>query len=221
MVNYKGGACLGRTRLARPPIGSWGSPLHFSASSLLVQSVRHGAIRPFTPDRFVHNCLPLTTLCPARTDSLTPFSPDDAQASQLHLNVIPSLTSPLTSYIRIARPLCTLQVALRHAQVYSCYHVRSHFTRPPPNTHLVPSGGGIAGLCLATVLLKHGDIRVDVYEASSKFEEVGAGLTLWGRVCEALRLMDLADDCMKAAVIAASTSGLPTSMSPLILSSIA
>lgn len=71
------------------------------------------------------------------------------------------------------------------------------------------------------MLLKHGDIRVDVYEASSKFEEVGAGLTLWGRVCEALRLMDLADDCMKAAVIAASTSGLPTSMSPLILSSIA
>ena len=75
-------------------------------------------------------------------------------------------------------------------------------------------------MCLATSLLKHGDIQVDVYEVSNKFEEVGAGLTLWGRVCEALRLMDLANDCMNASVIAASASGLPASMSPLISSSI-
>ena len=77
---------------------------------------------------------------------------------------------------------------------------------------LQTSGGGISGVCLAGALSKHGDIQVDLYEASDNFDEVGAGITLWGRVCEALRLMGLSDDCIKAAVVAASTSDLPTSM---------
>ncbi|GJJ13745.1 hypothetical protein Clacol_008001 [Clathrus columnatus] len=71
-------------------------------------------------------------------------------------------------------------------------------------------GGGIAGLCLAGALLrldKTGDyVQVDVYEASAMFTEVGAGLTLWGRVCEALYTLELAQDCIDASVIVNSTS---------------
>ncbi|KAF8532307.1 hypothetical protein JB92DRAFT_1312172 [Gautieria morchelliformis] len=61
------------------------------------------------------------------------------------------------------------------------------------------SGGGIAGLCLAGELVKNDDIRVDVYEASTQIEEIGAGITLWGRVCEALQLMGLSKGSMGVA----------------------
>ena len=37
-----------------------------------------------------------------------------------------------------------------------------------------PSGGGIAGLCLAVALSKHNHIQVSVYEAASRFKEIGA-----------------------------------------------
>lgn len=77
------------------------------------------------------------------------------------------------------------------------------------------SGGGIAGLCLAAALNKldptRDCVQVDVYEASPEFTEVGAGLTLWGRVCEALATLGLAQDCIDASVIVASTSQIPSS----------
>ncbi|KAF8526227.1 hypothetical protein BU17DRAFT_62211 [Hysterangium stoloniferum] len=50
-------------------------------------------------------------------------------------------------------------------------------------------------------------VQIDVYESASEFVEVGAGITLWGRVCEALHILGLAQDCIKASVIVASTSG--------------
>ncbi|KIJ50924.1 hypothetical protein M422DRAFT_776847 [Sphaerobolus stellatus SS14] len=69
-------------------------------------------------------------------------------------------------------------------------------------------GAGIAGLCLAAELQKDKNIRVDVYESSTKFEEIqaGANVTLWGRVCEALRSMELSDDCIQASMATTSNT---------------
>ncbi|VDB99298.1 unnamed protein product [Peniophora sp. CBMAI 1063] len=39
-------------------------------------------------------------------------------------------------------------------------------------------GGGIGGLALACALSKVTDITVDVYEAASEFQEIGAGVML-------------------------------------------
>ncbi|KAF8526223.1 hypothetical protein BU17DRAFT_40692 [Hysterangium stoloniferum] len=69
------------------------------------------------------------------------------------------------------------------------------------------SGGGIAGLCLAAELLKNDDIVVDIFESSSSIEEIGANVTLHGRVCDVLRLMGLEKDCLGAS--ANPTNGHP------------
>lgn len=76
------------------------------------------------------------------------------------------------------------------------------------------SGAGIAGLCLAAELQGDPNFRVDIYEAASKIEEIhtGASITLWGRVCEVLRMMGLSGDCIKAAMAAAS-KGAPCKVS--------
>ncbi|KIJ50920.1 hypothetical protein M422DRAFT_44156 [Sphaerobolus stellatus SS14] len=79
-----------------------------------------------------------------------------------------------------------------------------------PRFRVAVSGGGIAALSLVVGLLQldptgeHVDINV--YESSSEFVEVGAGLTLWGRVTEALRLLGIAEDCRNASVIVASSA---------------
>lgn len=71
------------------------------------------------------------------------------------------------------------------------------------------SGSGIAGLCLVArlVQLNSDAIRVDIYESAPASVEVGAGLTLWGRVCEVLRYMNLEDACTRQSVIVASSRG--------------
>ncbi|KAF8589909.1 FAD/NAD(P)-binding domain-containing protein [Ramaria rubella] len=71
------------------------------------------------------------------------------------------------------------------------------------------SGGGIAGLCLAVELMKENNIQVDIYEASPRIEEIGANITLWGRVRQVVRLMGLTNECVNAS---ASTSS-PTKFS--------
>ncbi|KAF8476473.1 hypothetical protein JB92DRAFT_3051035 [Gautieria morchelliformis] len=83
-----------------------------------------------------------------------------------------------------------------------------------PNYRVAIVGGGIAGLCLAASLVSlnsaagpESEVYVDVYEAAPEFVELGAGLTLWGRVCEALRLMGMDEDCVRAAVVVASSYG--------------
>jgi hypothetical protein len=65
---------------------------------------------------------------------------------------------------------------------------------------------------LAGELVKNDDIRVDVYEASTQIEEVGAGITLWGRVWEALQLMGLTNNSTGLATVVAASSvgGFPT-----------
>ncbi|CAD6584842.1 MAG: hypothetical protein ASARMPREDX12_001769 [Alectoria sarmentosa] len=50
-------------------------------------------------------------------------------------------------------------------------------------------GGGIGGLCLALGLLKQSHLDVQVYEAASKFSEIGAGVALGHNAERALELI--------------------------------
>ncbi|KAF8210523.1 FAD/NAD-P-binding domain-containing protein [Mycena galopus ATCC 62051] len=59
------------------------------------------------------------------------------------------------------------------------------------------SGGGIGGLCLAVALSQYAHIRVDVYEGSGKFKEIGAGVMLWARTWRILELLGLAEQFAK------------------------
>jgi NAD(P)-binding Rossmann-like domain len=59
------------------------------------------------------------------------------------------------------------------------------------------SGGGIGGLALAFALSKSPDISVDVYEAASQFTEIGAGISLWWRARQVLKLLGLEEDIIR------------------------
>jgi salicylate hydroxylase len=50
-------------------------------------------------------------------------------------------------------------------------------------------GGGLGGLALAIGLLRHG-VKVHIYEASSAFSEIGAGVTFGANATTALGLID-------------------------------
>ncbi|KZV87798.1 FAD/NAD(P)-binding domain-containing protein [Exidia glandulosa HHB12029] len=55
-------------------------------------------------------------------------------------------------------------------------------------------GGGISGLCLASVLEQYDvakKLEIHVYEAAASFGEVGAGVTIWGRSFQVLRALGL------------------------------
>ena len=62
---------------------------------------------------------------------------------------------------------------------------------------LFHSGGGIGGLTLAFALSKSPDISVDVYEAASKFTEIGAGISLWWRTRQVLKSLGLEEDVIR------------------------
>ena len=64
-------------------------------------------------------------------------------------------------------------------------------------TLLFVSGGGIGGLTLAYALSKSPDIRVDVYEAASKFTEIGAGIGVWWRTRQVLKYLGLEEDVFR------------------------
>ena len=59
------------------------------------------------------------------------------------------------------------------------------------------SGGGFGGLTLAYALSKSSDIRVDVYEAASKFTEIGAGIGVYWRTRQVLKSLGLEDDVIR------------------------
>ncbi|KAK0436633.1 uncharacterized protein EV420DRAFT_235664 [Desarmillaria tabescens] len=73
-------------------------------------------------------------------------------------------------------------------------------------------GGGMCGIACAVGLSKSG-IRVDVFEASSKFEEIGAGVGLGPNALRALKGLGLYD-----AVLSRSDTGSPTFRQFLFLS---
>lgn len=52
------------------------------------------------------------------------------------------------------------------------------------------AGGGIAGLCLARGLSKHSNLEIHVYEATSRFLDIGGGIALHGNALRALENID-------------------------------
>lgn len=56
------------------------------------------------------------------------------------------------------------------------------------------SGGGVGGLTLTFALSKSPEIQVDVYEAASKFTEIGAGIGMWWQTRQVLKLLGLEED---------------------------
>ncbi|KAI0277468.1 FAD/NAD-P-binding domain-containing protein [Russula aff. rugulosa BPL654] len=59
------------------------------------------------------------------------------------------------------------------------------------------SGGGVGGLTLAFALSKSPNIRVDVYEAASKFAEIGAGIIVSWRTRQILTSLGLEEDIIR------------------------
>jgi salicylate hydroxylase len=59
------------------------------------------------------------------------------------------------------------------------------------------SGGGVGGLALAFALSRSPNIRVDVYEAASKFAEIGAGIVVQWRTRQILTSLGLEEDIIR------------------------
>lgn len=57
------------------------------------------------------------------------------------------------------------------------------------------SGGGIAGLTTAIALSRLSaekkDIQIDIYEAATKYSEIGAGVGMWRRPWKVMKLLGL------------------------------
>ncbi|KAJ3989844.1 FAD/NAD-P-binding domain-containing protein [Lentinula detonsa] len=62
---------------------------------------------------------------------------------------------------------------------------------PAPKFRVAICGGGISGLCLAVALSRYPNIQVDVYEATDRFKEIGAGVMIWARTWKILEQLGL------------------------------
>ncbi|KAJ3999660.1 FAD/NAD-P-binding domain-containing protein [Lentinula boryana] len=60
-----------------------------------------------------------------------------------------------------------------------------------PKFRVAICGGGISGLCLAVALSRCPSIQVDVYEATDRFKEIGAGVMIWARTWKILEQLGL------------------------------
>jgi hypothetical protein len=107
------------------------------------------------------------------------------------------LPSPLVSpqhhpcHVRI-----TLQVPRRYLVGFTCKHLFVLFPHGMLMLLLL-SGGGVGGLILAFALSRSPNIRVDVYEAASKFAEIGAGIGIWWRAKQVLTSLGLEEDIIR------------------------
>ncbi|KZT37010.1 FAD/NAD(P)-binding domain-containing protein [Sistotremastrum suecicum HHB10207 ss-3] len=59
------------------------------------------------------------------------------------------------------------------------------------------SGGGIAGACLAGGLARHPGIKIEIYEATEAFAEIGAGISVWKRTLDLLKKLGMEEHFMK------------------------
>ncbi|KAF7315470.1 FAD/NAD(P)-binding domain-containing protein [Mycena indigotica] len=59
-------------------------------------------------------------------------------------------------------------------------------------------GGGISGLCLAVALSRHDHLQVDIWEATERFKELGAGLMVFSRTWRIFELLGLSSSFTSA-----------------------
>ncbi|KAF5318623.1 hypothetical protein D9619_010719 [Psilocybe cf. subviscida] len=81
-----------------------------------------------------------------------------------------------------------------------------------PKTRLAIIGSGIGGLALAVALSRLGVdelVEVDIYEATTKLAQVGAGITLWPRGWEILEKLGLGPALSAYSVPAAQRDNVP------------
>ncbi|KAI0732214.1 FAD/NAD(P)-binding domain-containing protein [Fomitopsis betulina] len=71
-----------------------------------------------------------------------------------------------------------------------------------PRLTVAICGGGVGGLACAVALARYPDIQVDMYEAASKFAEVGAGVGVWPRAWRVVQALGLAHELAEVAVVA-------------------
>ncbi|KAJ3932766.1 MAG: salicylate hydroxylase [Lentinula lateritia] len=64
----------------------------------------------------------------------------------------------------------------------------------PTKFRIAILGGGIGGLACAVALKDHTNIEIDVYEQAAQITEIGAGVTVWPRTWEILKLLGLEED---------------------------
>ncbi|KAJ4477473.1 hypothetical protein J3R30DRAFT_3756022 [Lentinula aciculospora] len=67
----------------------------------------------------------------------------------------------------------------------------------PSKLRLAIIGGGIGGLTFAVALKECTNIQVDLYEQAHQITEIGAGITLWHRGYEILKLLGLKEDLLR------------------------
>jgi hypothetical protein len=87
---------------------------------------------------------------------------------------------------------CKFRVA-----IWLVFTARMCFFLPQGMLMLLLSGGGVGGLILAFALSRSPKIRVDVYEAASKFTEIGAGIGIWWRTKQVLTSLGLEEDIIR------------------------
>jgi hypothetical protein len=86
-----------------------------------------------------------------------------------------------------------------HFILFFFWHILFWFLPAPLDLYLFEfsSGGGVGGLTLAFALSKSPNIRVEVYEAASKFTEIGAGIGIWWRTRQVLKSLGLEEDVVR------------------------
>ncbi|KAJ7464344.1 hypothetical protein FB451DRAFT_1352780 [Mycena latifolia] len=67
----------------------------------------------------------------------------------------------------------------------------------PKRFRVAICGAGIGGLTLAVALSQYPDIDIEVYEAATTLAEVGAGIGIWPRPWQIIRLLGLERDLLK------------------------
>ncbi|KZT00558.1 FAD/NAD(P)-binding domain-containing protein [Laetiporus sulphureus 93-53] len=62
-------------------------------------------------------------------------------------------------------------------------------------------GGGVGGLTCAVALSRNNNIQVDIYEAASRFAEIGAGIGVWPRGMRVLQALGLDRELANVAIV--------------------
>ncbi|TFY52246.1 hypothetical protein EVG20_g10633 [Dentipellis fragilis] len=82
--------------------------------------------------------------------------------------------------------------------------------QPPAKFRVAICGGGVGGLTLAFCLSRCPDIAVDVYEATARFTEIGAGIGMWWRTWTLMKALGLDADIAALLGAAPRDERLPT-----------